>query len=136
MNLKKNNILRRFARFFAGKKKLCCYLTGAVAGFLGGIFGSGGGIVTALALRHLQKDWAEKDRLAATLCTVLPSVAVAAGLYALKGSYRLSVWLPMLPASALGGLLGAFFSRKVGGKWLRILFAAMLLLGGGLLLLR
>ena len=134
MNLQNFRCVRRFTRFFSANPKFTRYLTGVIAGFLGGIFGSGGGIVTAFALRCLQKDWEEKDRLAATLCTVLPSVAVAAVLYSLRGGFPFASLLPMLPASVAGGILGALVSRRVKGELLRMLFAGMLLIGGVLLL--
>ena len=120
--------------------KTLLLLCGGAAGLLGGLFGSGGGVAAALALRKLFPDRPERDRLTATLCTVLPSAALAAAIYAARRNVSLtlapSLLLSAVSAALAGGLLGAALQTKLRGKTLRLLFSAMLTVGGGLLLFR
>lgn len=125
----------RFRLFRLWQPVLALVLCGAVAGFLTGYFGTGGGLVLVIAMERLLHT-----RLSASLPTTATAVAVlslfAAASYLLLGTVpadRLPLYL--LPA-AVGGAVGALLLGRLRAGVLRLLFSGLLILGGGAMLLR
>lgn len=111
------------------KKAWKCRLIGAAAGAVTGLFGGGGGIVLALALRR----WVgleEKRALATCVAVMLPLCAASAAVYALRGELPLLQALPYVAGGAAGGLAGGRLFRRAPEAWLRRGFGAMLLYAG------
>lgn len=78
----------------------------------------------------------EPRRAFATSVTViLPLCMLSAGIYWLRGGLDLSLALPYLVGGLAGGFLGGKLFRGVNILWLRRIFGAFLLYGGGKALL-
>lgn len=110
------------------KKRTKCLAAGTLAGAVNGLFGGGGGIPLALALRK----WVgldEKAALATCVGCVLPFCLVSAGMYALRGA------LPYLLGGLIGGQIGGKLFQSVSELRLRQIFALFLLYGAGRYLL-
>ena len=104
----------------------------AVAGFFGGIvnglLGTGGGmiLVPLFRLSGLESKLCDATSLAVTL----PITIFSAVLYFLRGSTPLDgIWL-LIPLSAVGAALGAWFLKKIDSVLLNRLFALLLIVAG------
>ncbi|MBQ4065087.1 MAG: TSUP family transporter [Clostridia bacterium] len=113
-------------------------LVGGVAGFVNGFLGTGGGILLLFGsiLLEKRKKSDARDLFAGTALVTLCLSGVSAVIYFLKGMVPgegLGTYL--LPAAA-GGAVGAFLLDRLPTKWVERLFALLVLVAGGLLLLR
>jgi uncharacterized membrane protein YfcA len=109
-----------------GPRRLATICCGLVAGLLSGIFGVGGGflIVPALTLvLHMDQRRAHGTSLAA----VIPIAAAGVIGYAFQGDIDLSFALFLILGAALGALVGTYLLSVLGGRTLRLAFAALLL---------
>jgi hypothetical protein len=112
------------------------YLAGAVAGFLGGLFGTSGPPVVVFLENQLNS--------AAALRATLLSYFLATNVLRLfsYGSAQLLTWpvilvgLVMIPAALLGGYLGSLLQGRVPARPFRLIVGSLLLLTGLLLALR
>lgn len=94
------------------------------AGFVNGFLGTGGGIILIFALGLAGID--ERDKFATTIAAILPMTLISAFFYKAK----ISDASPWLPAGMLGGAAGAFLLDKINLKWLKKLFALMVIWAG------
>lgn len=115
---------------------LLTVLAGIGAGFLNGLLGAGGGIILTLAFaallpRNVGAAEATRDRFAAAVCVMFPVSLLTVFFYARSGNVLPAEELPwlLLPAAA-GGAAGAFFMDRLDAAWLRVLFAALLVVSG------
>ena len=106
-----------------------CLLSGALAGFINGFFGAGGGMVLVPLLIRLG-GLEDKKAFSSAVCIILPLCLVSIGVYALHGALPLRESVPYLIGGAIGGALGGLLFRKVSAGALRKLFALFLLYGG------
>ena len=100
------------------------------AGMLNGLLGTGGGMVLFFSLGMLLSGERGKEAFVISSVGVLAFSVVSAFFYGRGGSLDTAA-LPRfaLPAAA-GGILGAFLLEKIGTKWLRRLFAGLMLYSG------
>ena len=107
---------------------LAALTAGGLAGLANGFFGGGGGMILVPML--MGRCGLEPRRAFATsVAVILPLCMLSAGIYWFRGGLDLSLALPYL----VGGLAGGF--RGVNILWLRRIFGAFLLYGGGKALL-
>ena len=110
-------------------------LCGLAAGFLCGLFGSGGG---ALLLSVLRKQTDEKDlpSLYATCASaILPLSLFSFCLYRILGTTSGNLSPAILLSSVCGGTVGALLLSRLPPKITGKIFSSLLILGGLLLLL-
>ena len=93
-----------------------CLLAGALAGFVNGFFGAGGGMVLVPLL-----IW---------LCRILPLCIVSIVIYALHDSLPVSDALPYLIGGAAGGVLAGLLFRKMPARALHLILGGVILAGG------
>ncbi len=113
--------------------------TGAVAGFLNGLLGAGGGIVLIYALTALNPDKSEdgvRDNFAATIACILPVTLLSAFLYAKDGRMDVYAVAPLVLPAILGGFVGAWFLGKINTVLLKRLFALLVIYSGISMILR
>ncbi len=118
---------------------------GIGAGFVNGLLGAAGGILLVTALPHLpvpsclsgsanpcgQAGTDRRDLLATALAVMLPVSAVSAVRYRMAGVDPAPRFLlPLLLPAAVGGLLGAYLLERTSPRFLRRLFAAVILVSG------
>ena len=102
------------------------YTISYVAGLVNGVLGSGGGII---ALPMLYKVLDNEKNAHNNVCFfILPLSIVSAAIC--RNSVALNVILPVCIGAFLGGLAGVVFSKKISVKYLKILFALVIIYTG------
>ena len=111
---------------------------GAAAGAVNGIFGTGGGTVMVFALLWLLRNDPPDGQVlfANVCCAVLPIAAVSALAYSSFAPIDLGLSAAIALSALAGGLLGALLLGKLGTKTLKIIFAAVMIVGGGIMALK
>ncbi len=110
-------------------KKMQCVLTGAVAGFINGLFGGGGGMIVVPLLTYFLKMEPKKAHATAILI-ILPMSIVSGLLYASNKSLDLALTIPTAIGVTAGGTLGALALNKLSGKWISIIFSIAMAAAG------
>lgn len=111
------------------KKALYSCLTGVVVGAINGLFGGGGGMVLVPMLEQLLKV-PPKNSHATALLIILPVSLVSGAFYALFGSFNITIGLPVLIGTTLGGLLGALALKKISSDLIIIIFNIVMIFAG------
>ena len=101
---------------------------GAAAGLINGFFGGGGGMILVPLLVGLC-GLEQKTAFATSVAIIAPLCALSAGIYWFRGSLDFAAALPYLIGGLAGGLLGGKLFKKVSVKWLRRVFALLILYG-------
>ncbi|MCL2082403.1 MAG: sulfite exporter TauE/SafE family protein [Oscillospiraceae bacterium] len=117
------------------KKGAKSLIAGAVAGFLNGLLGAGGGIILVPLLR----DWAgleQKTAMASSVFIIAPLSALSAVIYWHHGQIDITVAWPYMLGGLVGGILAGIWFSKISDQWLRRGLGAILLVGGVSMLLR
>lgn len=109
-------------------------LTGAIAGFVNGFFGAGGGMVLVPLLIWLV-GLPDKLAFSSAISIILPLCVVSLVIYGRHDMLPLSDALPYLLGGAGGGVLAGLWFQKVPAKWLHLALGALILLGGVRLLI-
>lgn len=103
--------------------------TGAVAGFLNGLFGGGGGMVVVPMLIGLL-GYPPKKAHATAIPVILPLSVVSGLLYAVFGNVSAEVLFPVSAGVFAGGLLGALLLKKIPTKSVVLIFSLAMLIAG------
>ena len=104
---------------------LLLVLLALVAGFIGALFGLGGGIILVPGLTLLfQKD--VKVAVAASLISVIATSSAAATVYVAARFTNIRLGMLLEVATTTGALLGAFLAVHVPGRYLFFAFAGVL----------
>lgn len=113
-------------------------LLGALAGFMNGLLGAGGGIVVVFALTRLMDgELTQKNSVFAhALCVMLPLSLLSCLLYALGGHLSTEGFGVFVLPAAVGGLVGGLLLSKLGTTLLKRGFALLIILSGILLIVR
>ncbi len=114
-------------------------ICGILSGVIGGLFGTGGGILTVFLLSRILKDRKDIDRkdiFAMTILIVSIMSLSSLALYWKNGSVCAEDITPTLFPAALGGLCGAFLLDKINTALLNRIFAILILYAGAVLLFR
>lgn len=109
-------------------------LTGALAGFVNGFFGAGGGMIVVPLLIFLLK-LPDKAAFSSAISIILPLTLVSLAIYAKQGALELSAALPYLLGGAGGGVLAGLWFQKVSARFLHIALGVLILFGGARLIL-
>jgi uncharacterized membrane protein YfcA len=99
---------------------------GTFAGFMNGLFGSGGGALVVPASKRLLGLEAHKAH-ASAIAVMLPMSAVSAVMYCFKTKPEVVPALLVSAGGIIGGWIGARFMARLSGKILRRIFAAFIL---------
>lgn len=104
-------------------------VSGALAGIINGIFGTGGGTV----LVPLFSSWlklGDKPSFASSVAAIFPMCVVSSITYYLRGSLDLAAGWPYLLGGLIGGIISGISFKRVPTKLLRRLFAILIIYGG------
>ncbi|MBQ9510949.1 MAG: sulfite exporter TauE/SafE family protein [Clostridia bacterium] len=118
---------RRFPR------ALTLAATGALAGLINGMLGTGGGIISVFALTKIyaaSAKYSTKDIFAMTYASSAVMSVAAAVMYLARGSFALSDAAPFILPSVVGGIAGAILLDHVKADVFRKLFALLVIWAG------
>ena len=107
-------------------KKFFIYVLALVSGVINGMFATGGGIV-ALPMLYLQLN-DKKQAHNSVVFFVLPMALISACVY--NNSTDTQFLLKLSVGACFGGAIGAFLSRKMSLKFIKIFFGAFVLYSG------
>lgn len=105
-----------------------CLLAGALAGFVNGFFGAGGGMVLVPLLIWLCR-LEDKAAFSSAIAVILPLCIVSIVIYALHDSLPVSDALPYLIGGAAGGVLAGLLFRKMPARALHLILGGVTLRG-------
>ena len=116
-------------------------LTGIAAGTINGLLGAGGGIIVILTLGALARRTgtsaaSARDIPAASLLAMLPVSVLSAARYAAAGRLEVASFAPLLLPTLIGGVVGGILLDRLKLPLLNKLFALLLIISGGRMLLR
>lgn len=132
MNYQKNLGLKEEKR--STKKKSLAYYFSFPMGFYEGFFGSGNGIFFTLVTTYT-RGFDFIDALGHYYAVAFPWVTVGALVLILKGYFNLSLMVPAVLGSLVGGYFGSRYARLKGNRFIKIAFTIVgILLGFKLLL--
>ncbi len=108
-------------------KKFFKWILGLGAGFLNGIFGSGGGTLLVPGMERFLEIQEHKAH-ASAIAVILPLTGVSLVFYLPRIELSWSVVLWVIPGSVAGGYFGARWLKKIPGPWLHRIFGGAMLL--------
>lgn len=115
-------------------------LLGALAGFLNGLLGTGGGIAIVYVMRRYYarhaSDESDRDAYATALSVMLPISVFSVVHYIRADALDLASFAPMLLPTIAGGVLGGILLDKLKLAWLSRLFALLVLISGIFMIVR
>lgn len=97
------------------------YLIGSIGGFLGGLFGSGSGLIILPAMIKLLKV-DEYSARGTTLITVLFIVISSSFFYYKNNYFDLNLGIYTAIGGIIGGVIGAKVLKNIPKFWLSIMF--------------
>ena len=101
-------------------------LVGMIAGFISGLFASGGGMIVVPAFVHIFK-LDEAEARATCIFAILPMV-LASGLFYYNNNFLdWSIGIKCAIGGIIGGYIGAKLLKKLSAKILKILFIIFLI---------
>ena len=110
---------------------------GLAAGFVNGMLGTGGGIILVFLLGYLMRRdptlkniYSTRDVFATVILAILPMSFVSALFYIKDGSVNINDALVYILPGIAGGIAGAYLLDKINVKFLKKLFAAMVIYAG------
>ena len=97
------------------------YLIGTIGGLLGGLFGSGSGLVILPStIKFLKVD--EYTARGTTLITVLFIVISSAFFYQKNNYFDLELGIYTALGGIIGGIIGAKLTKRIPKFWLSVIF--------------
>lgn len=104
-------------------------LSGAIAGVVTGVFGSGGGMIL-VPLLSVFCGISEESLFPVSLCVMLPICLCTTVVLVSNTDFVLVSAFPYMIGSILGGIVAGTIGHKIQGKWLHGLFGIFILWGG------
>ena len=98
-------------------------------GILNGFFGGGGGMICVPILQKILHIKAKQSH-ATAIFVILPISMVSAVIYLVKGYITTEPLLATTVGVVAGGCLGAISLKFIKSKWLGIIFAIVMFIGG------
>ena len=104
-------------------------LGGALAGFINGIFGGGGGMIIVPLLTLILK-YNPKKAHATAILIILPLSLISGLLYSYFKMLGISLLLPVSIGVSVGGVVGAILLSKLSSKWIVLIFSIVMAVAG------
>ena len=105
-----------------------------LTGFINGLLGAGGGMITVPLLKKIGFD--QKSAQQNAIAVILPITLLSSIVYIASGYVSISDPLPYIPGGLIGALIGTWIMKKISNKILRYIFAAFILYAGVRLLIK
>ena len=116
-------------------KKLHIALFGALIGVINGLLGGGGGMIVVPVLTKFF-NFSQKEAQATALFVILPISIASSIIYITHNSINFSNSWPAILSIIIGGVGGALLLNKLDNKLIRIIFIALILISGVMMLIR
>lgn len=100
---------------------------GLTSGVLNGLFGAGGGVVVVPMLEKFGVE--TKKSHATSVAMILPASLVSACLYYFAGNLDLPRAACYLPGGLIGAGIGACLLKIIRNRWLKLIFAFVIIAG-------
>ena len=110
-------------------KKWILVIGGIFVGFLSGFFGGGGGMLLVPLLVYAG-GLSQKEAHATAQSIILPLSVLSGAVYIIMDGYDFEIGLPVGIAFVVGGIVGSLLLKKIPNKWLGIVFAVLMIVGG------
>lgn len=112
------------------------FALGAFAGLINGLFGSGGGVAIVLCLWTLAKgQLKDRRRVFANVTAMILPISLASSLvYFSLSPPELSSGIGIAVAALIGGGVGALLLGRLRLEVIRVIFAILLLISGGIMI--
>ena len=104
-------------------------IIGICAGFITGLFSTGGGMIVLPAIIYFMK-LDEKEARATTIFSILPMVIVASIFYYKDKYFDWNLGLKCAIGGIIGGFLGRKLLRRFSDKFLKVVFICFLVYAG------
>lgn len=128
-NTKSGEIMKKLKKF-----NLSFGALALLTGFINGLLGAGGGMITVPLLKKMGLD--QKAAQQNAIAVILPITLLSSIIYIVSGYVTISEPLPYIPGGLIGALIGTYLMKKISNKILRYIFAAFMLYAGVRLLLK
>ena len=116
-------------------KKLHIVIFGALIGVINGLFGGGGGMIVVPVLTKFF-GFSQKEAQATAIFVILPISIASSIIYITHNSINFATSWPVILAIVAGGAGGALLLNKLNNKVVRIIFIALILISGVMMLIR
>lgn len=110
-------------------KRWILVIGGIFVGFLSGFFGGGGGMLLVPLLVYAG-GLSQKEAHATAQSIILPLSVLSGAVYIIMDGYDFEIGLPVGIAFVVGGIVGSLILKKIPNKWLGIVFAVLMIVGG------
>ena len=111
------------------KQSVLAGIFGALIGFVNGFLGGGGGMICVPFFKKIYR-YDEKQAHATTILVILPLCLVSSFVYINSCELDFVDLMLVTLGGVIGGTIGSLFLKKINAKWLNIIFATIMLLGG------
>ena len=112
------------------KQQLGYMISGAAAGIVAGLFGSGGGMIL-IPLLNLTVSPEDENLFPTSVCIMFPICLVVICMdYFHNGLLPFQPAFPYILGGALGGIIAGIFAKKIPILWLHRGLGAFILWGG------
>lgn len=128
-NTKSGEVMKKIKKFN--------FSFGALAlltGFINGLLGAGGGMVTVPLLKKMGLE--QKSAQQNAIAVILPITLLSSIIYLARSYVAFSDPLPYIPGGLIGAFIGTYLMKKISNKLLRYIFAAFMLYAGVRLLIK
>lgn len=111
------------------KTKILLLVSGIVIGVVNGLLGGGGGMLVVPALVYFAKLPA-KTAHATAILVILPVSIISAAVYLITGGLKFDLSLTTCAGVVAGGVLGALLLKKLDSKYIKLIFAMLMIVAG------
>ena len=116
-------------------KKLHIFLFGALIGVINGLLGGGGGMIVVPVLTKFF-GFSQKQAQATALFVILPISIASSIIYITHNSINFATSWPVIISIIVGGVGGALLLNKLDNKVVRVIFIALILISGFMMLFK
>lgn len=112
-----------------GKKVFVKVVSGFICGAINGFFGGGGGMIVVPMLNKFC-SYSEKVSHATAIAVILPVTVFSGSIMAAGFGFDIKILIPVAIGSVVGGVVGAFFIKKMPPKAVGYVFCLVMLFAG------
>lgn len=110
-------------------KKIEILVLGTIIGIINGFFGGGGGMIVVPLLTS-KFGFSQKEAQATAIFVILPISIASSLIYITKNSIDFAVGWSVILGVVVGGILGSILLKKLNNLVVKIIFTALMLMGG------